>query len=176
MGAGGWLAVRRRVHTVSWRTLLPDAHLWQQRACCTGLASRLTAPAPATSLSQLLAALVAAPLHCTGGAGGNAVLRSAGTRMACALASWRACPVPALPSACPRFLSCLFKPRAWQRLWLCKGQRLQAYIAATLCVPGPSLNPAFTFGWEMVYQQQSRAEHLAVFWVAPVAAGLFGGW
>lgn len=41
---------------------------------------------------------------------------------------------------------------------------------------GPSLNPAVTLGWELVYQQQSRAEHLAVFWAAPLVAGLMGGW
>lgn len=34
---------------------------------------------------------------------------------------------------------------------------------------------AFTFSWVFVYELQSPAEHLLVFWLAPIASGLFGG-
>ena len=36
--------------------------------------------------------------------------------------------------------------------------------------------PVFTFGWAVFYQSQGLTEHLVVFWAAPLAAGLFGGW
>ena len=36
---------------------------------------------------------------------------------------------------------------------------------------------AFTFAWVFAFPgRQSAAEHLLVYWVAPVAAGAFGGW
>ena len=35
---------------------------------------------------------------------------------------------------------------------------------------------AFTFSWVFIYPEQSLAEHFFVYWLAPVAAGLFGGW
>ena len=40
-----------------------------------------------------------------------------------------------------------------------------------------SLAPAaFTFAWVFVFPRQSAAEHLFVYWLAPLAAGAFGGW
>ena len=69
---------------------------------------------------------------------------------------------------------------------------LPAYRALRLWVPllatvvavkagerltGPCLNPVFSLSWLAAFpQQQGMAEHLAVFWAAPVAAGIFGGW
>ncbi|PRW60180.1 aquaporin SIP1-2 [Chlorella sorokiniana] len=43
-------------------------------------------------------------------------------------------------------------------------------------VSGPSLNSAFTFAFAYLYPAQSVVEHVFVYWVAPVAAGVFGGW
>ncbi|EFN50884.1 hypothetical protein CHLNCDRAFT_59382 [Chlorella variabilis] len=48
-------------------------------------------------------------------------------------------------------------------------------VKAGASYTGPSLNPAFTFSWVFVYELQSPAEHLLVFWLAPIASGLFGG-
>ncbi|KAL4424377.1 hypothetical protein ABPG75_001678 [Micractinium tetrahymenae] len=41
---------------------------------------------------------------------------------------------------------------------------------------GPSLNPVFTFAFHFIYPTQDFWEHVVVYWVAPLAAGLFGGW
>ncbi|PSC68029.1 aquaporin SIP1-2 [Micractinium conductrix] len=76
---------------------------------------------------------------------------------------------------------------AWVVLWsgtLCSGTlKLWVSLLATVVavkmgehVSGPSLNPVFTFGWAVFYQSQGLTEHLVVFWAAPLAAGLFGGW
>lgn len=36
---------------------------------------------------------------------------------------------------------------------------------------------AFAFVWSFLYPgSQSAAEHLLVYWAAPLASGLFGGW
>lgn len=43
-------------------------------------------------------------------------------------------------------------------------------------ISGPSLNPAFTFAWLFCFPKQSPAEHFLVFWIAPIASGIFGGW
>ncbi|GAB4823247.1 hypothetical protein N2152v2_010293 [Parachlorella kessleri] len=66
------------------------------------------------------------------------------------------------------------KSRFW-KLWL---PLIATVLAVRAGAPysGPSLNPAVTFGFEFLYQQQTRGEHFAVFWAAPVAAGLMGGW
>lgn len=46
--------------------------------------------------------------------------------------------------------------------------------AAARCA-GPSLNPCMTFGWEAIYRSQSVVEHVFVFWVAQLTAGVMGG-
>lgn len=56
---------------------------------------------------------------------------------------------------------------------------LAATVVAVIAgahLTGPSLNPAFTFAWNFLYPSQRLAESLLVFWVAPLASGLFGGW
>ena len=37
---------------------------------------------------------------------------------------------------------------------------------------GPSLNPAVTFSWAVHHRQHRLAEHLIVFWLAPIAGGM----
>jgi aquaporin SIP len=37
---------------------------------------------------------------------------------------------------------------------------------------GPSLNPAFSFAWNRVYQQHSVAQHVAVFWCGPLTGAV----
>ena len=44
---------------------------------------------------------------------------------------------------------------------------------ASLRPPSPA---AFTFAFAYLYPAQSMAEHVFVYWIAPVAAGIFGGW
>jgi hypothetical protein len=39
----------------------------------------------------------------------------------------------------------------------------------------PALPAAFTFAWIVVHPLQTPLEHLFVFWLAPIAAALFGG-
>ena len=74
-------------------------------------------------------------------------------------------PVPPMPPACSAL-----------RLWV----PLLATVVAVKAgerLTGPCLNPAFSLSWLAAFpHQQGVAEHLAVFWAAPVAAGLFGGW
>lgn len=40
----------------------------------------------------------------------------------------------------------------------------------------PPARTAFTFAFAYLYPAQSMAEHVLVYWLAPVAAGIFGGW
>ena len=44
------------------------------------------------------------------------------------------------------------------------------------CRVAPLAPAAFTFAWVFVFPRQSAAEHLFVYWLAPLAAGAFGGW
>lgn len=42
--------------------------------------------------------------------------------------------------------------------------------------PFPRPSAAFTFAFAYLYPAQSVAEHVFVYWLAPVAAGVLGGW
>lgn len=87
--------------------------------------------------------------------------------------------LPADPvfTPCPPLFPAPQRPaRSVLRLWV----PLLATVLAVKAgegVTGPSLNPAFTFSWLFLFpHSQSAAEHCLVYWVAPLAAGLFGGW
>ena len=43
-------------------------------------------------------------------------------------------------------------------------------------ITGPALNPVLSSSWHVWYGVQGMAEHLFVFWAAPMLASLFGAW
>ncbi|KAL4420859.1 hypothetical protein ABPG77_002818 [Micractinium sp. CCAP 211/92] len=61
------------------------------------------------------------------------------------------------------------------KLWIPLAATVVA-VKAGEGLTGPSLNPVFTFAFHFVYLKQDFWEHVVVYWVAPLAAGLFGGW
>eukprot|EP00887_Chlorella_sp_A99_P006639 scaffold3.g6639.t1 len=63
--------------------------------------------------------------------------------------------------------------RFWQ-VWLPTISTLVA-IHAGQSTSGPSLNPVYTLSWHVFYGLQTPAEHLLVYWAAPLLSGVFGG-
>ena len=62
----------------------------------------------------------------------------------------------------------------FQLLLPCVGTLLA--VTAGAAYTGPSLNPALAFGFQSLHATHTPAVHAAVYWAAPLAAGLAAGW
>ncbi|MBA0728384.1 hypothetical protein Golax_001286 [Gossypium laxum] len=41
---------------------------------------------------------------------------------------------------------------------------------------GPSMNPAFAFGWAYVHNQHDKWDHFYVYWICPFIGATLAGW
>lgn len=54
-------------------------------------------------------------------------------------------------------------------------------VTVALVIPGtnytgPSMNPAYAFGWAYLYKWHNTVEHLYVYWISPFIGAILGAW